>query len=172
VSVLSQGEYNHRLSIGSDRQVALYLSGSTAAAVATSNSLSTGAWHHVAATVNAANVMKIYVDGVEAASGTHSITSWTPPHTDLNLPLAIGTLYPYGTGTWSYPTHAVSSAIRDILLFLDAPGRLRCTVRHATHGQGFCGRDLLPRSQSRERAGRGASQGGGLCGRPRKREDK
>src|SRR5437016_12100804 len=35
--------------------------------------------------------------------------------------------------------------------------RLECS--HATHGQSFAGRLVLPRSQSRERASRGVSQG-------------
>jgi hypothetical protein len=41
--------------------------------------------------------MKLYIDGQEKASGTWSQPSWTPSRNDENVPLAIGTLYPYPT---------------------------------------------------------------------------
>jgi len=35
------------------------------------------AWHHVAATVTAGNLVKLYVDGIEVSSGTPSLASYT-----------------------------------------------------------------------------------------------
>jgi hypothetical protein len=46
--------------------------------------------------------MKIYVDGTEVVSGTHNITAWTP--TDTSQPLVLGSLYPYGAGSYGSST--------------------------------------------------------------------
>ena len=113
----SSGQYNYRLSLTSTRTVSFTLQGATSSTLTTTGSLSAAAWHHVAATVDAAGAMKIYVDGVMVRSGTHTITNWTPANGDLNKALAIGTLYPYGSGSWSYPTHALDGKLDDVRLY-------------------------------------------------------
>jgi len=40
--------------------------------------------------------MKLYINGALVKTGAHNITNWTPTGGNVNFPLAIGTLYPYG----------------------------------------------------------------------------
>ncbi|MDO9542637.1 MAG: LamG-like jellyroll fold domain-containing protein [Kiritimatiellia bacterium] len=94
------GQYNYCLYRTSGGRIIFRLDGSTAVELATDTTVSAGVWHHIAATVNSAGEMRIYIDGVEKKSGFHNITDWTPSGGDVNLPLAIGTLYPYAQG-WS-----------------------------------------------------------------------
>ncbi len=62
-----------------------------------------GQWHHVAATMDSSKVMRLYIDGV-LKSTAQNTASLTPPNVDLNSPLAIGTLYPYGE-VWAGDTN-------------------------------------------------------------------
>jgi hypothetical protein len=59
-----------------------------------------GRWHHAAATVASDKTVKVYVDGVLSASGTHSISSWTPSGGDQSLALVLGSRYPYASGAY------------------------------------------------------------------------
>jgi hypothetical protein len=56
-------------------------------------------WNHITVvlTGNDKNV-KIYFNGKLAKKATHNINSWEPGAGDKNIPLSIGTLYPYGCG--------------------------------------------------------------------------
>lgn len=92
------GEYNYRVVYNASGTISVALRGNTDFATETSQAISKNAWHHIAFTVDSAKSMKIYVDGVLAKSDTHNITSWTPVSGDANMPLCIGTLYPYGAG--------------------------------------------------------------------------
>ena len=92
------GEYNYRLIYTSGRTLQFILLGATSYTLTTTTTVPRGRWSHVGATVDSAGNVKIYIDGVVAASGTHSIVSWTPVSGDHNIPLCIGTLYPYGDG--------------------------------------------------------------------------
>jgi hypothetical protein len=96
----TSSQFNYQLYLGADTKISFTLqSGLTGAkTVTTPSPLSRGAWHHVAATVDSAKVMKIYVDGIQRVSDTHAIVAWTPG-ADSNLAMAIGSLYPYGTNT-------------------------------------------------------------------------
>jgi hypothetical protein len=94
----SSSNLNYRLelvTVSSVAQVRLSIlgNGSTPATLTTniSGGLSTGAWHHIAATVPAGTnpTGTIYIDGVAVASGTLGVTNWTPT-TDSNLALTLG----------------------------------------------------------------------------------
>jgi hypothetical protein len=57
----------------------------------------------------------VYRNGlINAAFANHSITNAVPTSGNSNLPLAIMTLYPYGDGTWDFPTHAIAG---DLAIF-------------------------------------------------------
>jgi hypothetical protein len=92
------GEYNYGLFYASDGKISFRVFGTSYSSITTTVTVPSGSWHHVAATVNSSKNMKIYIDGIERATGVHTQVSWIPPSGDNNLPLAIGTLYPYGEG--------------------------------------------------------------------------
>jgi hypothetical protein len=90
------GEYNYRLSLTNQNKLKFTLKGSLAeVGIMSTAALAEGVWHDVVATVDANNDMKLHVNGSEVASGAHTINDWTPTNGDENLPLAIGTGFPY-----------------------------------------------------------------------------
>ncbi len=109
------GQYNYYIRYyGSGTSPELFISGATGALLSATTLLAKSRWYHIAATVSSADEMKIYVNGVEENSTTHGIVSWTPPDGDANLPLAIGTLYPYGEGMSDLPTHAINGRLDEV----------------------------------------------------------
>ncbi len=92
------GGYNYTLSYGADRKIYVGLGGvSGYNTPATNATVPSGKWTFVAATVDSAKTVSIYIDGSLKLTATHNISSWAT--TDNSIPLAIGTLYPYG-GAW------------------------------------------------------------------------
>ena len=93
------------------------LSGATT--ITTPTGISKGAWHSIAVTVDSTpgsgNSMRLYVDGKLEVCGTHSITTWAPT-TDSNLPLAIGSLYPYGSNS----AYAFDGKIDQVRIYSEA----------------------------------------------------
>jgi hypothetical protein len=74
-------------------------------------SLATGNWEHGVFIVNATQ-KAVYRNGViNAAFTNHSITNIVPTTPLSTEDLSIMTLYPYGTGAWDQPTHAISGQI-------------------------------------------------------------
>ncbi|MFA6295300.1 MAG: LamG-like jellyroll fold domain-containing protein [Candidatus Paceibacterota bacterium] len=99
------GQYNYRLVMNTSKTLTFSLLGATSYSISTTVSLPANKWSFVVATVESGtNKIKIYIDGVEKASGTHSITNWVPTIAKANLPVAIGTLYPYGNN-FTAPTY-------------------------------------------------------------------
>lgn len=71
-------------------------------------SLATNTWQHAVFIINATQ-KAVYRNGVlNAAFTNHSITNVTPTTASNNEDLSLMTLYPYGTGTWDQPTHAIN----------------------------------------------------------------
>jgi prepilin-type N-terminal cleavage/methylation domain-containing protein len=91
------GSYNYYLGYANDGRVTFHLCGATNADATASVVVPRGKWSFIAATVDSAKNVKMYIDGKMLVSGLHDISSWTT--TDNDIPLAIGTLYPYG-GAW------------------------------------------------------------------------
>ena len=79
--------------------------------------VSKNVWHMVTFTVAADKSVKIYVDGTLADSETHTISSWVPPGGDTSKSLAIGTLYPYGTGWAGDATFTFGGSIDDVRIY-------------------------------------------------------
>ena len=99
----STGQFNYGLSINGSRNVIFSLQGtSTSYTLTSSGAISTGAWHHVAATVDSSKATKLYIDGALVNSGAHTITTWTP--TDSNRPLVIGSKYNNAAGSYGSTT--------------------------------------------------------------------
>ncbi len=89
-----------------------------------SSTLAQGAWHHVAAVVDTANNMSIYVDGSLAATGTNTITDWLSgagwTGTNSSLPLALGTLYPYAAPWAGVASYSLDGKLDDVAIWNDA----------------------------------------------------
>lgn len=114
------GEYNYGLIYSSSQTIIFRLFGSTEYQMNTGSNLARrGVWSHVVATVDTDKNMKIYINGALAGSGTHDITSWNPPgcEGDKNLPLSIGTLYPYGEGWAGSTTFSFDGLLDDVRIY-------------------------------------------------------
>lgn len=121
------GRYNYRLEFtGTNTAFALVLGNSNYSAPQDVAIYSpaypgfTGAWHHLAAVVDSANAMRLYVDGSQAATGVNTITDWTG--SDLNVPLVLGSLYPYGAGWAGNTSFSVDGKIDDAAIWNEALG--------------------------------------------------
>lgn len=90
------GEYNYTLERNADGTLMFILTGATDYAVVTDVKTPVGRWSHVAASVDRDNNVAIYIDGVRVFRDVQTVSNWVPVSGDLNLPLAIGTYYPYG----------------------------------------------------------------------------
>ncbi len=115
----SAGEYNYVLSYGADGKITMGVRGATGFSITTVASVPTGRWSFVAATVDAAQNINIYVDGGLKVSAVHNVVSWVPVNGDANVPLAIGTLYPYGSGWGGNAGFSFGGLIDDPRVFGD-----------------------------------------------------
>jgi hypothetical protein len=96
------GHFSYHMNLFPDNAVEFWLGGIDSQGVfkdkciITSKKLAPG-WHHVAATADKSGAMIIYLDGSQATSGSYAgdLVKWRAPDA---LPLAVGTLYPYGQG--------------------------------------------------------------------------
>ncbi len=109
------GEYNYELHLQANNTVSLSLQSQLL--LTSPSALSTGQWHSIVATVDDTNLMTLYVDGQSVASDYHIISDWTPATGDSNKPLAIGTLYPYGSGAWSDTSHAFDGRVDELQVY-------------------------------------------------------
>lgn len=96
------GQYNITFSPGG---LGLYDGTSYSTNFATS--MADGEWHHVIIAVNRTTVT-IYKDGVQILDAAHGMNGTGPTAGNPNLPLAIGTLYPYGQGWGGIAGHAIA----------------------------------------------------------------
>lgn len=81
------------------------------------SSLATGNWEHIVCIVTPTQ-QAVYRNGLLNAGFTnHNITTNTPTYGSSNIPLAIMTLYPYGSGGWSYTSHAILGNLSNFKIF-------------------------------------------------------
>ena len=71
--------------------------------------------------VGSSNTMTLYVDGVAVASTVFSIADWQMPQIP-DCPLAIGTVFPYGSGGWDYPRLSFDGKIDNTHIYSVALG--------------------------------------------------
>lgn len=78
----------------------------------TFSNLSTGNWENATFVVNPTQ-FAVYRNGsINSSFSNHNLTANSPgTGGNLNLPLALMTLYPYGTGTWSYTGFSMSGQL-------------------------------------------------------------
>ena len=111
------GQYNYYLYTAANSTVTLNLHGASQDGLATLAELAPGVWYHIAFTLDSSRNIVLYVNGVSNRTATHGITDWTPSSGDANLPLAIGTLYPYGEGWGGVAGHAIDAKMDDIRVY-------------------------------------------------------
>jgi hypothetical protein len=111
------GQYNYTFKLNSNKTLTFSLVGTTDWTGTTTKTLTTNSWHHIAVAIESSTKnVKIYFDGKQVYSGTHTITSWTPTSGDSNIRLSIGCLYPYGT--WAGATaHCVKGKIDEVKIY-------------------------------------------------------
>jgi prepilin-type N-terminal cleavage/methylation domain-containing protein len=114
------GEYNYNLTYRADGTILLNLLGATGYSGSTTVTIPKSKWSFVAATFDSSGTAKIYIDGAIKFSAPYGISSWTPSAGDLNLPLAIGTLYPYGSGWGGNTSFSFKGLIDDPRVFTKA----------------------------------------------------
>jgi cysteine-rich repeat protein len=92
------GQYNYRIIWGNDNTIMFYLYGDKTSGLATDNTYTKEEWHHIVVTIDGSSkLISIYIDGKLDKSAVHTINNWSPSSGDVNIPLSIGTLYPYGS---------------------------------------------------------------------------
>lgn len=112
------GQYNYRLETDSLEGIKLHLHGTTVWDSSTiANTLPADTWVHIAVTLNSNNSVKIYKNGAEIYSDTHTISSWTPSSGDGNVSLCLGSLYPYGGGWAGATSHAFKGSIDEFKFY-------------------------------------------------------
>lgn len=144
------GRYNYRLSYQTNQRIQFHLQGATTYSLSSTQTVPRGgAYRHIVATVSENGVMKIYVDGIEDATANHTIESWTPSPADSNVPLSIGTLYPYVPSGWAGSnSHAFMGEIDDARIYdrvlsatevrsLYSQGQARLTIPSSTGLVGY-----------------------------------
>ena len=86
-----------------------YLSaGSTSAGIAIP-AFSDGNWHQIIVWCDTSNI-GYYKDGV-GSSTSHSMSGAAPSYGNSNIVTAVMTVYPYGTGSWGYTSHAIDGDV-------------------------------------------------------------
>ena len=113
------GQYNYRLtsSGGANPTPSLNLTGATSYNLSFGKTMSAGAWHQLTFTIDSNALVKLYIDGTLANSGTHTISSWTPGSGDANLSLVIGSLYPYGEGWAGNTGYSAMGTIDEVKIY-------------------------------------------------------
>lgn len=84
---------NFQLAVYSDGRIDFY-TGSTQVCTSSAGAVTTGAFRHIAVTRNSSNVCKIWVDGVEVASGTRSGTLGRS-NSQINIGMYADGSYPF-----------------------------------------------------------------------------
>ncbi len=97
------GQYNYYLYLSPSLWLIFQLYWSSSSYALSSNgNLPINTWVYLTVTVDSLKSMKMYINWILNSSTTHNITSWVPTSWDYNLPLSLGTLYPYDYPTWGW----------------------------------------------------------------------
>ena len=121
------GEYNYWISYNSNKTIQIQLRGDHAWSTNTSQKLSTDSWQHIAVSIiqdsediQDSKEVSIYLNGKLVKNLVHDIDNWTPAHGDLNRPLTIATLYPYGCSWEGNTWHAFDGLIDEVRIYEEA----------------------------------------------------
>jgi hypothetical protein len=85
--------------------------------IITFTSLATGNWENVTC-IATPTQSAVYRNGTINTNFTnHNITSNSPSNPNGNTVLSLMTVYPYGTGTWNIPGHAVQGNLAIVRIY-------------------------------------------------------
>jgi len=113
------GRYNYNIRVTASNTIQVNLRGGDGTTdqsytLTTTDTIPKNEWHHVMVVLGSDRSVSIYIDGKFSISGIHSITQWIPVNGDQNLPLSIGTLYPYGAGWAGVTSYSYNGLIDDV----------------------------------------------------------
>ena len=114
------GEYNYEVMWNANGSVSVRAFGTVSSGLFTTASTGwkAGEWHHLAVVfVGASKQFLVYLDGALVSTFTHTLTTWAPTAGDINAPLAIGTLYPYGDGWAGAASQAFGGMLDDVRIY-------------------------------------------------------
>jgi len=115
------GQYNYGLGTNADGTIYFSLVGATSWTTTTTDALPANAWTQLIVTIEGSSkAVNIYMNGKLIKSDTHTIVSWTPSSGDANLPVAIGTLYPYGDAWAGNVAYSFKGSIDEVKMYSSA----------------------------------------------------
>jgi Tfp pilus assembly protein PilV len=147
------GQYNYSLSTsnGASPTLTFLISGATAYSITTVQTISSGVWHHVAATVDAAKNVVLYIDGAVSRSGVHAISSWVPSSGDAGISAVFFCIFPYGNNSCAgATTYDFNGAMDDVRIYNRA---LSLAEIQKIYGGGFYKRYFYVENVARNASG-------------------
>ncbi len=113
------GEYNYRIVKGAGRTFSIALTGATGYGSSGSiHAITSNKWHHLVLRLTSAKKVQVYIDNFLEIDSTHGITNWVAPSCgDGNVPLDLGSLYPYGEGWVGNTGYSFGGAIDDTRIY-------------------------------------------------------
>ncbi|MEI6069732.1 MAG: LamG-like jellyroll fold domain-containing protein [Methylococcaceae bacterium] len=131
----NQGAYNYGLSQLADGKLQWHVQG---AKVIAPIALAPDQWHQVVITIKSIGNMSMYLDGQLAASGQNTNT-WSVHGIDGQLPLCIGSFFPYGTGWKGIPSYSWQGKLGDMRVYSRAlpTNEIRELYNHGKPAAGF-----------------------------------
>jgi len=114
------GAYNWQLYITPGNQPQIRLYGNTWWESPLGTALVPGQITHLFVVVKNDRSVRLYRNGQIDIRTTHTLTSWSPPYNGFasaNLPLVIGTLYPYGTDPPVHSFFSFDGMIDEVLVY-------------------------------------------------------
>lgn len=112
------GEYNWGLIFNPNRTIQVRLFGDVYwTSEGSRAALPVGIWTHVTLILRQDRSVEVYLNGELALSSKHTLSNWAPPAGDLNIPLSIGTLYPYGNPAQPPTSFTFNGAIDEVLFY-------------------------------------------------------
>ncbi|MFA5393425.1 MAG: LamG-like jellyroll fold domain-containing protein [Candidatus Ratteibacteria bacterium] len=108
------GDINYFIRIEGNGNLTFWIGGATYWVKYTNTALPSGQWSTVAMTVDVNRTVTGYLNGTQLFSEQHTVTNWTPPNGDSNVPLCIGSLYPYNSGWAGSPDLSFKGKIDEL----------------------------------------------------------
>ncbi|MGH7195815.1 MAG: LamG domain-containing protein [Candidatus Saccharimonadales bacterium] len=113
----SNGSYNYCIVYYPNGSIALRLDArSNPYLLNATTTIPANQWSLVSFTITSSGAVTIYINGVASGSGQDTITNWNPI-SKKQRPLAIGTLYPYGSGWSGNPNFTFNGSISDVRVY-------------------------------------------------------
>jgi hypothetical protein len=99
--------------------IVLMVTNASTYTLCSSSPITKGVWHHIAVTLASDKSAKIYIDGVLNASGTHTITVWTPDGGggDAGRSRVLGYVLDYNSGENENTDFGLDGKLDDVRIY-------------------------------------------------------